>query len=388
MSDESEVKNAASSIDSAVGPGVAAAPAPGDVAEYHRAKRILHISELLLAAVYWLFWVAFGPGHARWIDGFVDSRWLGLAIGALIMLGGMVVATLPLSYYGEYVLEKRFGLSNQTPWSWFVFQVKSWLVGTVLLGIVLGGLFGLLWYSGWLWGVWLWAGVMLLSIGLAKVFPLLILPIFYPSKPLDRPALNDRLHSLAQGTGLTITGVFDLALSKDTKKANAMLTGLGSTRRVYLSDTLLAAFSEEQIGVVFAHELGHHLRKHIWKGILLGSVVMSVMVALIHWRLNAYQGQPGEWVGAVGALPQVFLLTTLWPLVVAPLTNAISRRFERQCDSDALRLTKDPAAYRTAFELLGRMNLADPHPPRWEVIMFCDHPPIAERIAMADRFNQ
>lgn len=388
MSDECEARDAG--LEPCVpetATSVRTSPAPADVREYHQVKRILHISELVLAVVYWAFWVALGAGHVRWIDGFVDSAWLGLLVGALIMLGGMVVATLPLGYYGEFIIEKRFGLSNQTPWSWFVFQVKSWLVGAVLLGIVLGGLYALLWYGGRWWSVWVWAGVMLLSIGLAKVFPLLILPIFYPSKPLNRPSIEERLRGLAAGTGLTITGVFDLGLSKDTKKANAMLTGLGSTRRVYLSDTLLGAFSEAQIGVVFAHELGHHIRRHIWKGIGMGAVVMSAMVALVHWRLDGFQGRPEEWVGAVGALPQVFMLATLWPLVIAPITNAISRRFERQCDSDALRLTQDPVAYRGAFELLGRMNLADPNPPRWEVVMFHDHPPIGERIAMADQFR-
>lgn len=363
-------------------------PHPDEVQEYHRVKRILHISELVMGALYWIMWVALGPGHVRWIDQSVDSPWLGLFAAGLVMLGGLVLVTLPLGYYGEYLIEKRFGLSNQTPRSWFVFQLKSWLVGAILLGIVLGGLYGLLWYAGEAWSVWVWAGLILLTVVLAKIFPLLILPLFYAAKPLDSPSLTERLRRLAEGAGLTITGIFDLQLSKDTRKANAMLTGLGSTRRVYLSDTLLGAFNEDQIGVVFAHELGHHIHGHIWKGIGLSAVVMSVMVALIHWRLDPYAGRPEEWVGAVGALPQVFLITALWPLLVAPLTNAIMRRFERQCDSDALRLTKDPAAYRSAFELLARMNLADPNPPRWEEILFYDHPPIAKRIAMADGYER
>lgn len=362
-------------------------PRPGEAKEYHRVKRILHISELGLVGLYWVFWVGLGPGHVRWIDQFVDSPWLGLFVAALVMLGGLVLVTMPLSYYGEFLIEKRFGLSNQTPRSWFVFQVKSWLVGGVLLGIVLGGLYGLLWYAGPMWSLWLWVGMILLTVVLAKIFPLLILPIFYPARPLERPSLIDRLRGLAEGTGLTITGVFDLQLSKDTKKANAMLTGLGSSRRVYLSDTLLEAFNEDQIGVVFAHELGHHIRGHIWKGIGMSAVAMSIMVALVHWRLNGFAGRPDEWVGAVGALPQVFLIVTLWPLLIAPITNAITRRFERQCDSDALRLTKNPAAYRSAFETLGRMNLADPDPPRWEEILFYDHPPISKRIAMADQYE-
>jgi len=183
---------------------------------------------------------------------------------------------------------------------------------------------------------------------------------------------------------MTITGIFNLQLSKETKKANAMLAGLGSSRRVYLSDTLLEAFDDDQIAVVFAHELGHHVRRHIWKGIGISAVASSLLVALIHWRLNPMAGSP-EWAGAIAALTQVMLLATAFPLAVGPVTNAVSRHFERQCDRDALRLTGNPPAYRSAFEQLGRLNLEDPDPPRWEVILFDDHPPLGERIAMADR---
>ncbi|MEP0844774.1 MAG: M48 family metalloprotease, partial [Phycisphaerae bacterium] len=283
-----------------------------------------------------------------------------------------------------FLLERRFHLTNQTPRSWLVFQIKSWLVGGVLMAVVLGGLYGLLWYAGRGWSLWVWAGLLTLTVVVAKLFPLVILPIFYPARPLDRPALAERLHRLAEGTGLTLTGVFDLALSKDTRKANAMLAGLGSSRRVYLSDTLLEAFSEEQIGVVFAHELGHHIHGHVWKLIALSAAATSVMVGLIHWRLDPFAGRPQEWTQAVAALPQVLLIATLWPLLIGPITNAVSRSFERQCDREALRLTNDPAAFRGAFELLARMNLADPDPPRWEVILFHDHPPISQRIALAD----
>jgi STE24 endopeptidase len=233
-----------------------------------------------------------------------------------------------------------------------------------------------------------WIGMMILSIVLAKLFPLVILPLFYPAKPLDRPQLVERLTAMAGRAGMTVTGVFDLGLSKDTKKANAMLAGLGSTRRVYLSDTLVGAFDDNQIAVVFAHELGHHIRKHIVKMIVLSAVVTSILVTLFWWRLNPFAGDSSQWVGAVAAFAQVMLISTLYPLLVGPVTNAVSRHFERQADTLALELTDDPGAYRSAFELLTRMNLADPNPPRWEEIMFDDHPAMNKRVAMADRYEQ
>jgi STE24 endopeptidase len=361
---------------------------PAEVQAYHRAKRFCRLVDIPISLIYWVLACWWLPLFVVWLAGIIGSAWLVLPVAALVLLGGRVVLDLPLDYYSGFVLEHRFDLSNQTLSQWFVFNLKSWLVGGVIIGVVLAGLYGLLWHGGPLWSVWAWVGLMVLAIGLAKIFPLIILPLFYPAKPLDRPTLTERLKALAGHTGMTITGVFDLALSKDTKKANAMLAGLGSSRRVYLSDTLLEAFSEDQIAVVFAHELGHHIRKHIYKGILLSAVVSSVMMALIHWRLDRFAGQTADWGLAVGALAQVMLVTFLWPLIISPVTNAISRHFERQSDSDALRLTDDPEAYRGAFELLGTMNLADPDPPRWEEIFFDDHPALKKRIAMADEYQK
>ncbi len=384
MSDES-VSQAAQQT------AVAAIPErdPAEMEAYNRVKRRVLLADLVISLVYWIIWCFVAPSFMEWVGLPGGSRWLGLLAGGLAMLGGSVLVSLPLDYYSSFIVEHRFRLSNQTLGAWLMFQVKTWLVGGVIAGIVLGGLYAAMWYTGRWWGVWVWIGVMLFSVMLAKVFPLLILPLFYPSKPLERPSLSDRLRELAGGAGMTITGIFDLQMSKETKKANAMLAGLGSSRRVYLSDTLLGSFDDDQIAVVFAHELGHHVRGHIWKMIGISAVVSSLMVTLIWWRLNPYAGSsvPADWSAAIAGLSQVMLITSLFPLLISPVTNAISRRFERQCDGDALRLTDNPNAYRTAFQQLGRLNLDDPNPPWWEVVWFCDHPPMAQRIAMADDYE-
>lgn len=358
-----------------------------EIKAYQHVKRVCHLTGLGISLVYWLIWLALAGGFVNWLGLHFDARWAALPIAALVMFGGLIVVHLPLDFYSGYTVEQRFGLSNQTPRDWFVFQIKSWLVGAVIGGILLVGLYALLWYAGPLWSVWLWVGVMAFSVLLAKVFPLVILPLFYPARPLDRPSLTERIRSMAAGAGMTVTGVFDLGLSKETKKANAMLAGLGSTRRVYLSDTLLEAFDDRQIAVVFAHELGHHVHRHIFKMIGMAAVVSSGLVALLHWRLDPFAaGDPAQWQGPIAGLAQVSLLLTAYSLVIGPISNAIGRHFERQADNESLRLTDDPEAYRGAFEKLTDMNLADPNPPRWEVILFDDHPPMAERIAMTDTY--
>lgn len=359
-----------------------------DARRYERLKVKFRIASMLLLITYAAVWVVARPDVADAVAQVTAWRWLGLAlVGGLFFLG-FELLSLPLNYYSDYRLEHTFHLSNQTIGAWLVRCVKEWLVGLVMGGILVGGLYVALWYGGRLWWAWVWIGWMLLSVGLAKLFPVIILPLFYKSEPLERPALHDRFARLTVGTHLTLRGIFRLGLSKDTKKANAMLVGMGATRRVYLSDTLLDAFNDDEIGIVFAHELGHHVHGHILKGIALSALLSTLLVAGVAAVLAPYaSSSPSLWPQAVASFPAVALLVSLLSYVLMPLGNLVLRTFERQADTEALNRTKDPAGYRSAFQKLAEMNLADPDPPRWVELLFHDHPALSKRIAMADTWE-
>jgi STE24 endopeptidase len=73
-------------------------------------------------------------------------------------------------------------------------------------------------------------------------------------------------------------------------------------------------------------------------------------------------------------------------LASLPIQNAISRTFERQADRTSLELTGNPAAFIRSEVQLARSNLADLAPPRLIVWLLYTHPPVAERIRMAETF--
>jgi len=188
-----------------------------------------------------------------------------------------------------------------------------------------------------------------------------------------------------------VEGVYRIALSEETVKAGAMLAGLGRTRRVLLGDTLLDRFTPGEIEVVFAHEVGHHVFRHIPK-ILVAGVFCSAAGFWVCDRLLA------AWVGdfsgtfpyaqvPVYALPLVMLTLTLFITVLEPLQNSISRRYEAQCDRYALKRTGSRGSYVSAFRKLARVNKADPNPHWLDVLLFHSHPPIRERIAAATAFQ-
>jgi STE24 endopeptidase len=357
---------------------------PQAIRAYHLRKNLVRCALILFGLAYAGMWCWFAPRLLGRLGTVVGSRWSGLFLigGAMLLIEELL--TLPVSFYSGFILEHRYHLSNETVPKWLIRQVKELLVGAVFGVILLGGLYGLLWYGGGLWWLWVWVCWVLLSVGLSKLFPVLILPIFYKSTPIENTALTERLKQRAEDAGLRISGVFKLGLSAETKKPNAMLTGLGSTRRVLLSDTLLEAFELPEIETVFAHELGHHLRGHVWKGIALSAAAATLLIAAIVWRLGPYAGNgAAAWPHAVAALPQVFLVVTAIGLALRPIMNAISCRFETQCDRDALRAAGRDA-YRSAFQKLADMTMADPKPSRLVEIFFYDHPPISRRLALAE----
>jgi STE24 endopeptidase len=307
-----------------------------------------------------------------------------IALFSIVMLLHILVS-LPLSFYSHYVVEHQFGLSNQTIRRW----LRNWALSNVLtfaLGAVLNvGLFWIIWNTGSYWWLIAAAAFFVVSIVLGQLAPVLIMPLFYKIEPIENAELDARLKQLAQGTGIKIEGVYRLGLSADTQKANAMLAGLGRTRRVLMGDTLLEKFSPDEIDVIFAHELGHHVYKHIPKMIATGVVVSLAGFYLIDRVIVWWAGIPSAASAPTSALPLIMFTLTAFSLALSPLQNAISRFYERQCDRYALGRTKNLTAYRSAFWKLARLNKADTVPHPLEVLLLHSHPPISERLAMANR---
>jgi STE24 endopeptidase len=362
-------------------------PASPEVKSYGRLKIVAMVISTALG-LGWLAVVGLALGPIlgeRLIDLFGDRSWLLLLAMAAFLGITFEILNLPLDFWSGYLLEHRFGLSNQTLAAWVWRRLKGYLVGGVLGLLLLCGLYALLWASGDLWWVWATVGWLLVSLVLGQLLPVVILPLFYKVTRLDDESLLARFRNVTQGTTLTVEGVYRLELSKDTKKANAALAGLGNTRRVLLGDTLLEQFTPQEIEVVFAHEVGHHVHRHILK--LIALRVVTTLCGF--WFVNALLTTLAPTLGYrhftdPAALPLLLLVLTVFGLLFSPAQNAISRFYERQCDRYALDRTCNPAAYRSAFIKLARINKSNPDPHPLVACLFYDHPPIRERLAMAE----
>jgi STE24 endopeptidase len=358
-----------------------------EVKRYQRLK----ISAAVIGTVLSLAWLAIlglalGPAIGAWLTEHVtENRWPQLLAVAVLLGISLEMLSLPLDFWSGFIVEHRFHLSNQTLRAWLWRRVKGYLVGGVLGIVLLAGLYALLWASGSLWWLWATLGWLLVTLVLGQLLPVVILPLFYKVAPLHDESLLTRLRGLTRGTTLTVQGIYRLELSKDTKKANAALAGLGNTRRVLLGDTLLDQFSPEEIEVVFAHEVGHHVHRHIVKMIAVQVVTALCSFWLVDVLLTSLAPALGYSAFTdPAALPLVLLVLSVFGLILSPALNALSRFHERQCDRYALDKTANAAAYRSAFIKLARINKSNPDPHPLVAWLFYDHPPIRERLAMAE----
>ena len=237
------------------------------------------------------------------------------------------------------------------------------------------------------WWLWVAGFLLVFDVLLADLAPVLIMPIFNKYVPLgdEHADLAERLIKLAERAKTKVRGVFKFDMSKRTKAANAALTGIGNTRRIILGDTLINEFTPDEIETVLAHELGHHVNRDIPLGMAFGTLSTLVSLYLASLALNWAVGVFGFKSPAdPSALPALMLILTLYGLLTMPLDNAFSRWRERLADGYSLQATRRPEAFASAMTRLANQNLSEVDPEKWVVFLFYSHPPLNERIALAN----
>jgi STE24 endopeptidase len=355
--------------------------------KYARLMRRLSFVELALVGALLLVFV-FGGVSARMSYFLSFPQPWASALYFVILAVGLGIIIMPLTYYQGFILPRRYGLSNQKLGAWLTDRAKASALGFLLGLAVVILLYWLLDRFPDIW--WLWAGILLLLLSLLLTWltPTLLLPIFFKLEPLDDVELKQRLMNLAKRAQAQIVGMFTMDLSSKGTTANAMLAGLGKTRSIILSDTLLQQYTAEEVEVILAHELGHHIHRDIPKLIAVQAAVVLLAFYLSGLVLRASLVPFGfQGIADVAAFPLLFLSLAAFGLIVTPLINAYSRYVEGSADEAALELTANPRAFVTAMTRLTDQNLTVADPSRWVEILFYDHPPYTKRVDLAHRYN-
>ena len=372
-----------------------AIPVPTDSPQarrYNRVKRWLGVSDFVLGLVLLVALLVTG-----WSNSLRDLAYraafqnytLAVFLYVLMLMTAGKLLGLGLEYYG-FRLERRFQLSNQRLRSWVWDEFKAFLVGLVIATIFAELLYFILRQAPQYWWFIAWATFLMLFVLMAQLAPVVLFPIFYKFEPLKNEELKARLVRLSEQAGTQVRGVYQWKLSEKSKKANAALTGLGATRRIILADTLLDNYSADEIEAVLAHELGHHVHRHILKSIAVQAGITLIGFWAANWILHYTVDRMHmfETLSDFANLPLLALVSIVLSLLVLPALNAYSRYNERQADRYAFCSIPKVDPFISSMNKLAQQNLAERSPSKWVEWFFHSHPAISRRVAAAEAWER
>jgi STE24 endopeptidase len=357
---------------------------------YSSVKLRFALAEMAVtAAAIWGFQVFLARPVHFFSQGLFGNFPAACLIFTAVFLIFLYISLLPIRIASAFFTEKAFHLSQQSFGAWAGDEAKSAALSLFLSVMCVEFFYAAVFYFPSRWWIVCSLGWIGLSVVMASLMPVVVIPLFFKYLPIGDKDLGERLRILAKSAGLEVADVCRIDLSRKTLKANAALVGIGKTRKVILADTLTDNFLPGEVEVVAAHEFGHYKRRHIPKLILFSSAVTFLGLFILSRisRTVADVTGAGDFYD-LRVLPAVFLLVYLFDVAVLPLRNYVSRQLEREADGFALDVTGDDRNFISVMNKLAEMNFADREPSRLKKIFFYSHPPINERIAFAEEWGK
>ena len=332
----------------------------------------------------------FSFGGFPWLDGVSRAFSSHDPLRALCFFGIVYLAewilSLPLDAYRTFVIEQKYGFNKSTPSLFVGDSIKSLLIG----GIITGGLLMLCTWlytlsPEWFW-VYAWAVFTVFSLGMQYFYSELIVPLFNKQKPLEEGPLREAIEAFAEKAGFQIENIYVMDSSKRSTKANAYFTGFGKKKRVVLFDTLIEQLSTDEIVGVLAHEIGHYKHNHLVKG-MISSTISSLIT---FWLFSLVIDSPVVAGAALCDQPSFWVNLAVFSMLLSPVgmllgivSNAVSRKHERQADAFAKRYGCGPAE-SSGLKKISAQALSNLTPHPVVVFMNHSHPTLAERVTFLE----
>jgi len=352
-----------------------------------RMNRVSSMISLAVALIVVLFWLPTG-----WAAGLRDAlqanaSWWRRGAALLVFLLLEEMLALPLAWYFGFRVENRLGTNRQRFGGWLADEFKQHAMNIIVQSLMFLGVYEVFrrWPTQWFWGLVVVSALFLLSLYLLSP---LLLRMQYKAQPLEEPDLTDRIRRLFEKAGVPFGKLAVLKASEKTSRGTAALVPKGAGTEVVFFDTLLDALSPEAIEVVVAHELGHKVHRDMAKQLLLMGGMLLLGLGMGYLAVQAAT----PWAGLQGAtdvatFPLLALVLSWSVFGLNILQNALSRKMERAADRFALEATGNPQAFEETMKVLAKQNKTLPQPPRWEELLFHNHPSIARRILTARRWQ-
>jgi STE24 endopeptidase len=330
------------------------------------------------------------PLYDRFIAGMSGSFIVQGVLFFLVLTWIQTILELPFTLYSTFVVEVRHGFNTSTLRLWATDLIKSQVIGSILLALIISVSLWLIEWSPLHWWLWVWGFIAMFTLFMMFLSPYVIEPLFNKFEPVDEPGLTEEIAAMMGKAGLKVGRVMKMDASKRSRHSNAYFTGIGKVKRIVLFDTLLQQMTHAEIVAVLAHEIGHWKLRHILKrlviteGMLLGGRWCAWQA--VHWEgLTGLVGMEGG--SFFARLIILGFIASLAMFPFTPLSAWLSRRDERDADRFACAITGDPESLASALIKLSAENLSNLHPHPLYAGFYYSHPPVVERVRSLRQLN-
>jgi len=362
---------------------VALPPASDKTMAYYRSGNVLWAANNVwsIAILVVLLATGFSARMRDWSQR-VGRRWFFTLVVYWVLFNIITtVVDLPRAYYEEFVRQHAYGLSNQTLGKWWADTLKSFAVSSIVGALVLWVPYLLLRKSPRRW--WLYTGLALIPFILvgSLVAPIWIAPLFNKFEPMHDKALEARILAMADRAGIEDSRVFEVDKSVYTKTLNAYVTGVFSTKRIVLWDTIIKRMDQPELMFVMGHEMGHYVLGHVWYGLAFSTLLMMISFYGAYRTAGAAIARWGARFGFatladIASLPLLLILLSAFSLLIEPASNAFTRYTEHEADRFGLEITQTSHSAGTAFVKLQEDALVNPRPGLLFKLWRASHPPL------------
>jgi STE24 endopeptidase len=349
-------------------------------------KMKLNAFETVIESCVMIFLIAFGfPIIERFVYKILTNEVFQGILFFFLVSAIYYLLGLSFRYYATFVLERKYEF-NKTNLKLFVSdQAKDILIAVVLGFVILFTLLNIIRISND-WWIFVFLFAVFLVIFLEIISPLL-LSLFNKPKPIENIGLKVKIEEIAKRSGLSISNIFVIDQSKRSLHTNAFFSGVGKSKRLILFDTLLKVHSEEEILAIFAHEVGHYIKRHVLKLIFINSLIFFVVIFSLFILVNS---KVVNLAFGVSKFYSVALYATIFIGSIMSLLefvyNSISRRFEYEADRVAADITSKQIIIN-ALKRLVKSNLSNLYPHPLFVFFKYTHPTPLERINVISKIN-
>ncbi len=293
------------------------------------------------------------------------------------------VLSLPFSLYGTFVIEQKFGFNRTSPALFVRDRLKGWALSLVVATPLLLGCFWLMRHASGAWWLYVWMGLVVITLAAPAVYVRLVAPRFNRFTPLPEGELKSGIMALMQSCGFRASALFTMDASKRSAHGNAFFIGFGRTKRIVLFDTLVEGSPLDEIRSIIAHELGHFRHRHVLFGMLRSLLILFFVLAGFGWLARQPWLLPSLGFHHADNALSLAACVLCWSLVGpfgALLGNWISRRHEFQADEFARSRTgAEPMI--SALVRLSRENASTLTPDPLYALYHYSHPPVPVRVA-------